>query len=189
MADATIRIKLGELEVDYQGDATFLKNDLIATVKELLELQIVAQQQYSSGTDRGAVDSRQSETRGDAPGDRKFDHSTDTIPNILGAKSGSDLALAAAAHLHFKQEKETFTRKQITNEMRGAGHWKKSYGSNLTTYIETLKSKDQLRERSKNIFVACTRFRRHRVRCFDGAGGGSWRDGSLPASSSLRLCA
>ncbi len=36
--------------------------------------------------------------------------------------------------------------------------------------------------------VACTRFRRHRVRCFDGAGGGSWRDGSLPANSSLRLC-
>jgi hypothetical protein len=37
--------------------------------------------------------------------------------------------------------------------------------------------------------LACSRFRRHRVRCFDGAGGGSWRDGSLPASSSLRLCA
>jgi hypothetical protein len=36
--------------------------------------------------------------------------------------------------------------------------------------------------------LACTRFRRHRVRCFDGAGGGSWRDGSLRASSSLRLC-
>src|SRR5262249_8173865 len=31
-----------------------------------------------------------------------------------------------------------------------------------------------------------TRFRRHRVRCFDGAGGGSWRDGSLRESSSLR---
>jgi DNA end-binding protein Ku len=41
----------------------------------------------------------------------------------------------------------------------------------------------------KEIDVACTRFRRHRVRCFDGAGGGSWRDRSLPASSSLRLCA
>src|ERR1700693_4999460 len=34
--------------------------------------------------------------------------------------------------------------------------------------------------------VACCRFRRHRVRCFDGTGGGSWRDGSLRASSSLR---
>src|SRR5262245_13850561 len=38
-------------------------------------------------------------------------------------------------------------------------------------------------------YLACTRFRRHRVRCFDGAGGGSWRDGSLRESSSLRLCA
>ena len=27
--------------------------------------------------------------------------------------------------------------------------------------------------------VACTRLRRHRVRCFDGAGGGSWRDGKF----------
>jgi hypothetical protein len=43
--------------------------------------------------------------------------------------------------------------------------------------------------RDQSAKVACTRFRRHRVRCFDGAGGGSWRDGSLPASSSLRLCA
>jgi hypothetical protein len=37
--------------------------------------------------------------------------------------------------------------------------------------------------------VACTRFRRHRVRCFNGTGGWSWRDGSSRESSSLRLCA
>ncbi len=36
--------------------------------------------------------------------------------------------------------------------------------------------------------MACTRFRRHRVRCFNGTGGGSWRDGGLHESSSLRLC-
>lgn len=35
--------------------------------------------------------------------------------------------------------------------------------------------------------LACTRFRRHRVRCFNGTGGGSWRGGDLRASSSLRL--
>ena len=38
------------------------------------------------------------------------------------------------------------------------------------------------------IYLACTRFRRHRVRCFDGTGGESWKGGSLHASSSLRLC-
>jgi hypothetical protein len=37
--------------------------------------------------------------------------------------------------------------------------------------------------------VACTRFRRHRVRCFHGTGGASWRGGSLHESSSLRRCA
>ena len=39
MADATIRIKLGQIEFDYQGDASFLKKDLLDTVKKLLELQ------------------------------------------------------------------------------------------------------------------------------------------------------
>ena len=35
--------------------------------------------------------------------------------------------------------------------------------------------------------LACTRFRGHRVRCFDGTGGGSWKTDSLRGSSSLRL--
>jgi predicted patatin/cPLA2 family phospholipase len=36
--------------------------------------------------------------------------------------------------------------------------------------------------------LACTRFRRHRVRCFYGTGGESWKDEGLRGSSSLRLC-
>ena len=36
--------------------------------------------------------------------------------------------------------------------------------------------------------MACTRFRRHRVRCFYGTGGESWRDVGLRESSSLKLC-
>ena len=36
--------------------------------------------------------------------------------------------------------------------------------------------------------MACTRFRRHRVRCFNGTGGGSWRGENLRGNSSLRLC-
>src|SRR5260370_9536917 len=40
----------------------------------------------------------------------------------------------------------------------------------------------------KQAKMACTWFRRHRVRCFDGTGGESWKGGSLHASSSLRRC-
>ena len=36
--------------------------------------------------------------------------------------------------------------------------------------------------------MACARFRRHRVRCFDGTGGASWSVVSSRESSSLRLC-
>ena len=40
----------------------------------------------------------------------------------------------------------------------------------------------------RRTYLACTRFRRHRVRCFNGTGGGSWRGGSLHESSSLKRC-
>ena len=39
---------------------------------------------------------------------------------------------------------------------------------------------------SCTICLACTRFRRHRVRCFNGTGGASWSGGSSRGSSSLR---
>ena len=39
-----------------------------------------------------------------------------------------------------------------------------------------------------HLYMACSRFRRHRVRCFDGTGGESWRDEGLRGSSNLKLC-
>ncbi len=45
---------------------------------------------------------------------------------------------------------------------------------NRHTYMDEMRS------------VSCCRFRRHRVRCFCGTGGGSWNDGSLRGSSSLK---
>ncbi len=52
-----------------------------------------------------------------------------------------------------------------------------SFGRSLRGLIPTIST------------LACTRFRRHRVRCFNGTGGWSWRDGSLRESSSLKRCA
>ncbi len=37
------------------------------------------------------------------------------------------------------------------------------------------------------VYVACTRFRGHRVRCHSGAGGGLWNANAMDESSSLRL--
>jgi hypothetical protein len=65
----------------------------------------------------------------------------------------------------------------------GCGHFEPSLVRARALFIDARNSLPDFR-----VSVACTRFRRHRVRCFDGTGGGSWRDESLPASSSLRLC-
>jgi hypothetical protein len=58
--------------------------------------------------------------------------------------------------------------------------WSKSQTEELVMPTRIIRM-DTLRH------LACTRFRRHRVRCFYGTGGESWRDGSLPESSSLKL--
>ena len=60
-----------------------------------------------------------------------------------------------------------------TAVLEGDGNWRFSDGRN------------KLRA---DIEVACPRFRRHQVRCFNGTGGASWSVGNLRGNSSLRLC-
>jgi len=78
---------------------------------------------------------------------------------------------------------------------KNAGTGQRSSLPQQATPLRLAQPNDDIprRFRSKNqeqdeISLACTRFHRHRVRCFDGTGGGSWRGGSLRGSSSLRLC-
>jgi hypothetical protein len=139
--DASIRIKLGQIEIEYNGDAAFLKKDLLATVGELLDLQKQHPDAASSShtKDEGTGG-------GQAGGGGKFDQSTDTMANILGASSGPDLAVAAAAHLHLVKGKPKFTRQEIIAEMRTApGHFKDSFSNNMSSYLNGLKTKDRLR--------------------------------------------
>jgi len=66
---------------------------------------------------------------------------------------------------------------------RVRGPWGFTFNPDEQLRLQTAASK------SRTVIVACTRFRRHRVRCFNGTGGWSWSDGSLRESSSLRRCA
>jgi hypothetical protein len=75
-----------------------------------------------------------------------LDLSTDTIATVLGAKSGPDLIIAAAANLHFVQGKQKFSRQQLTVEMRTApAHFKETFVNNLSKYLTGLTKSDRLR--------------------------------------------
>jgi len=105
-SNARIRLKIGQLEIDYEGDSGFLKDQLISTVSELISLQNLLPEannnsQISSlGEDNNLVS-------------KNYDQSTDTIANIIGTSSGTDLIIAAAAHLHFVKNKQKFTRPEL----------------------------------------------------------------------------
>jgi hypothetical protein len=81
-----------------------------------------------------------------ATGSSGLDLSTDTIATVLGAKSGTDLIIAAAANLHFVQGKQKFSRQQLTAEMRTApAHFKETFLNNLSKYLTGLTKSDRLR--------------------------------------------
>ncbi len=147
MADATIRIKLGQLEVDYQGDASFLKEGLVDTIKELLELQ----KQHPV---IGVPNATRPRSAHESAAAGTYEHSTDTIANRLNATQGGDLVRAAAAHLHFVKGKPRFTRRELIDEMRTAArHYKRSYDGNMSSYLKTLTGNiDRLRTVSKDTY-------------------------------------
>jgi hypothetical protein len=137
---ATIRIKLGTLEIEYEGEANFLKDDLVRTVKELLELQ----GQFPAITEPPITGNAQAPAKASGNG---HDHSTSTIATLLKADSGPTLVVAAAAHLHFVKGMQKFTRKDITTAMREApSYFKESYVANLTQSLKRLVTDDTLRD-------------------------------------------
>lgn len=132
--ESKIRIKLGPIEVEYEGSETFLKQelpDLIKTVTELYKSTGVAMINLDDKNILG-----------------KLQLSTTSIAAKLSCSSGPELILAAAAHLTLVQKLEVFSRKQLLDEMKTAsGYYKTSYSDNLSTNLKNLL-KDKLNEPS-----------------------------------------
>jgi hypothetical protein len=152
MAETTakLRLKLGRLELDYEGDGAFLGSGLVETIEKLQQLQIkhpLVEEPSSSNENNG-----NSPTKGNSKGQGTL--STQTIATLLKANSCSDLAIAASAHLSFSQSKETFTRSEIQEQMRAAPtYYKSSFrGGNLTSALETLTKADRLRLNTKDTY-------------------------------------
>ena len=135
--ETRIHIKLGHLEVDYTGEPAFLNGPLMELCKELLALQKQAPPiAPTPSNDKGT----KIKPQGGA-----FDHSTDTIASLLGPSSGPNLALAAAAHLHFVKGEKRFGRQALIDEMKTAiGHYKATFLANLTATLKRLTADGKL---------------------------------------------
>lgn len=149
-----IKIKIGQIEIEYEGSEEFLKEELpslLGAVTELyketgvqLEPVQVQPSTYNQNPENGVA---KASSYGDFG-------TTNSIAAKLGAKTGTELAMAAAARLVLGMGQEQFTRKQLLQEMQnGTQYYKSSYGSNLSKTIKTLVGDHKFIERAKDTYA------------------------------------
>lgn len=148
MSSSKLRIRIGEVEIDYEGSEEFLKQELPQLLTTAMELH------KASGTGRQieGASSRQSFESGVSAVPKL---TTSSIAATLSAKTGSDLLLAAATHLALVANKETFTRQELLTEMKSAtSYYRANYSGNLTKLLKTALQKGGcLSEVAKNTFA------------------------------------
>ena len=131
--ESKIRIKLGPIEVEFEGSEQFLKNELPDLIKTVSELHKASNIYAETPTD---------DTTTDESG-KGIQLSTGSIAAKLTCKTGPELAVAAAAHLTLVKKTKVFSRKVLLGEMKTASsYYKSSYGNNFSNILSALlKSK------------------------------------------------
>lgn len=138
--DSKIRIKMGEVEVEYEGSQEFLKAELPALLDVVSKLY---------GTRRSPVDGADAVSHGARNGVQARDAgarspgTTAAFAAKLAVKSGPDLMLAAAGKMAFADGLDVFSREQLLSEMKSATtFYRESFRKNLTQNLATLLKKE-----------------------------------------------
>jgi hypothetical protein len=146
---AKIRIKIGAIEIEYEGKASFLQHELLNLVQNLV--RFYAEHKAAIPVDAPPDKPEKSGSNGSSA---QLDHSTNTIAGHLGAASGPDLAIAAAARLTFVKKQDKFTRKDIDTEMKSATtYYSKNMSSNLSSSLNTLVKGKRLNQIEKDVYA------------------------------------
>jgi hypothetical protein len=146
MSDSKIQIKVGNIEFSGEGNQDWLCKQLdkvLEQIPKLLQMQ----------NEIDAVP--ETNIRNDSTYTEKSSISGLSLINIAGklnCKSGSDLALASAAFLHFVEGKITFSRDDLSSTMKKAfGFYKETMMNNLTSTLTGLE-KNGVFNKSSNLY-------------------------------------
>lgn len=135
-----IKIKMGSIEIEYEGSESFLKEELPALVTTVLDL-------YKSSAPILEVSNSMANSTKTGVTNKKIEGTTASLAAKLGGGTGPDLIMTAAAQLTFVQNKDKFTRKDLVSEIKSAtAYYKASYFSNLTPLLSGLVKDGKLME-------------------------------------------
>jgi hypothetical protein len=149
-----LKLTLGGLQLEYEGDEGFFKTEIAAFLSNVskyasvVSIAPVNPVKSVAGAGSGQAAADQAQTNGVLPS-----HSTDTVAKLLNAKTGPELIMAAVAKKILVDGEATVDRSTITAEMKKAtSYFKRTYQSNLSNYLEGLTKADSLRLVSENVY-------------------------------------
>jgi hypothetical protein len=152
--ESKIHIKIGNLEIDFEGTEDFIKEELLQTITRINEIFKDNKYQISQNSEIG-LNLPLNKIDG-----QKIEGTVNTISAKLNVKSGSDLVLAASAHLDLVDGRQGFSRRDILMDMKTASnYYKETYGSNLSVYLKNLIKSQKLNEISSETYALQARER------------------------------
>ena len=148
-ARVRLRVSFASMTVDLDASEHFVEYRLASVLGDLREVAADLPHIGKGGQLGGVPDGG---GHGGEPAEN-LSVTTATVAARLGSRTGSDLALAAAAKLALTDGRERFTRRDIMAEMRTAGsYFRKTYVSNFSNYLGTLLKDRKLVESSTGVY-------------------------------------
>ena len=163
MSESKIELKIGSFSFSGTGSEEWLSeklNQIIDSAENLASISNETQPAQSNVANQNAnlgqyVESSSLSHASNVSSLEKL--STNTIATRFSSKTCKELALCAAVHLHFFQNKDTFSYDDIRLEMKTAKSFYKQTmkGSNLQAAIDGLVKDKTLNECSPKTYAFC----------------------------------
>ena len=144
-----LRLKAGEVELEYEGDETFIKQDLASVLASFANIQpaIPIINGHGQATPQNG---KLEPASGTTPGGR-FERTAANIYVKLGNKQQEDLVIAAAVYLTVVEGKSEFLRRELLDTMKSAtGYYKTNHSKNLSSLLDGLMKSGKLNQLGKD---------------------------------------
>ena len=151
MSEKTIKfhLQIGRMDISYEGDCSYFDESLLMHVEKMFD--IYTSSNKVAENDAEVLNERATETERRKSG---LDLSTSTIAARLAAKNGSELAIAACAHLALVKHEISFSRQQILDEMKMATtYYNTNMRGNLTRILEGLIKSKRLNQNATGVYA------------------------------------
>lgn len=144
-SETKIKIRVGAIEVDYEGDPAFLTNGLNGLIKNLADIHqtIPASMPVAQSTETVNAPTPTANKNGQS----SIGLSTKSIAARMDADGGPELAICAMAHLELVKGLESYERKSILDEMKTAtGYYNSNMSGNNAANIASLVKNKRVTE-------------------------------------------